>query len=89
VPLDQRRPDCLGDLDRQHGLAGAGLAFDQERTLERDGGVDRDLEVVGRHIAAGAFKTHVFPSVAVVSRTNKHGILAAHKRPTYHFGIAM
>ena len=29
VPLDQRRADRLGDLDRQHGLAGAGLAFDQ------------------------------------------------------------
>jgi aminobenzoyl-glutamate utilization protein B len=26
------------------------------------------------------------PSAAVVRLTNKHGILAAHKRPTYHFG---
>jgi len=34
VPLDQGRADRLGDLDRQNGLAGARLAFDQERPFE-------------------------------------------------------
>src|SRR5262249_51800288 len=58
VPFEQRRTDRLGDLERQHGLAGAGLALDQERTLERDRGVDRDLEVVGRDVGARSFKSH-------------------------------
>src|SRR5262249_19740281 len=38
---DRRRGDRLND---------DGLAFDHQRTLERDGGIDRDLEVVGRDI---------------------------------------
>ena len=60
VPLDQRRAEALGDFQRQHGLAGAGLALDQQRPLQRDGGVDRDLEIVGGDIGAGAFKTHAY-----------------------------
>ena len=43
-------PRLFGNLEREHGLAGPGLAFDQQRALERDGGIDRDLEVVGRDI---------------------------------------
>ena len=58
VPLDERRLDCLGDLGREHRLAGAGLALDQERALQGDRGVNRDLEVCVRHIALGAFETH-------------------------------
>src|SRR5262249_61868070 len=58
VPLDQRSAEALGNLEREHGLAGPGLALDQQRTLERDGGIDRDLEVVGCDIGAGSFKTH-------------------------------
>jgi len=61
VPLYQRRADRLGDLERQYGLAGAGFSFDQERPFQRDRGVDRDLEIVGRHIGLGAFKTHAIP----------------------------
>ena len=61
VPFDQRRPDALGDLQRQHGLAGAGLALDQQRPLQGDRGVDRDFEIVGGHIGLGAFKTHANP----------------------------
>ena len=63
VPFDQRRAERLGDLERQHGLAGAGLALDQQRPLQRDRGVDRDLEVVGRDIGLGAFKTHADSSI--------------------------
>ena len=58
VPFDQRRADRRGDLVREHGLAGAGLALDQQRPPQRDRGVDRDLEIVGRDIIAGAFETH-------------------------------
>src|SRR5207244_3363136 len=36
----------------------AGLAFHQQRALERNGGIDCDLEIVGRHIGTGAFKSH-------------------------------
>ena len=63
VPGDQRGVERLGDFIGQHGLAGARLALDQQRTFQRDGGVDRDLQVIGRHIvvaclrsAAGSFK---------------------------------
>ena len=58
VPLDQRRADRRGDLVGQHGLAGPRLALDQQRPAQRDRGVDRDLEVVGRDIIAGAFEAH-------------------------------
>ena len=50
VPFDQRRADRGGDLVGEDGLAGAGLALDQQRAAKRDRGIDRDLEVVGRDI---------------------------------------
>jgi hypothetical protein len=31
----------------EHGLAGAGLALDQQRALQGDGGVDRQFQVIG------------------------------------------
>ena len=52
VPGDQRRAERLGDLVGQHRLAGAGLALDQQRALQRDRGVDGDAEVVGRDVGA-------------------------------------
>ena len=52
VPGDQRRVQGLGHLVGQHRLAGAGLALDQQRPLQRDGGVDRDLQVVGGDVVA-------------------------------------
>ncbi len=57
VPLDQRRAERLGDFDRQHGLAGAGFALDQQRALQRDRRVDGDLEVFRSDIVLGAFET--------------------------------
>ena len=54
VPGEQRRADALGDLFGQHGFARAGLALHQQRPLQHDGGVDRDLQVLGRHIGLGA-----------------------------------
>ena len=58
VPLDQRRSDRLGHLERQHRLAGPGLALHQQRPLQRDGGVDGDLEIVGRNVVLGALELH-------------------------------
>ena len=58
VPGQQRRIERLGDFLGQHGLAGAGLALDQQRALQHDRGVDGDLEVVGGDIVLGAGKFH-------------------------------
>ena len=58
VPLDDRYPERVGDLERKRGLAGAGLAFDEEGAAERDGGIDGHLQVVGRDVAAGAIELH-------------------------------
>jgi hypothetical protein len=58
VPFDERRAERLRNLGREHGLAGARLALDQERALQRDGGIDGDLEVVVGDVGLGAFKTH-------------------------------
>ncbi len=58
VPLDERRLDGLGHLHGQHRLAGAGLPLDQQRALQRDGGVDGDLQVIGGHIVLRTFESH-------------------------------
>jgi hypothetical protein len=42
----------------QHGLAGAGLALDEQRPLQHDRGIHRDLEVIGRDIVLGTGKFH-------------------------------
>ena len=57
VPLQQRAAQGGGHFFGQHGLAGAGLALDQQRTLQGEGGIDGQLEVVGGNIvvAAGEF----------------------------------
>ncbi len=51
MPLDQRRAERLRNLEREHGLAGAGLAFNQQGPLQRDGGIDGDGKVAGRDVA--------------------------------------
>jgi hypothetical protein len=50
----------------QHGLAGAWFAFDEERALESNCGIDRDFQVVGRDISLGAVKTHTINPVAMI-----------------------
>ncbi|KIT74387.1 hypothetical protein QP62_00035, partial [Staphylococcus aureus] len=45
VPLDQRGVHRLGDLIGEHGLARTRFALDEQGTPQRDGGVDRDLQV--------------------------------------------
>jgi hypothetical protein len=58
VPLDERDAQRLGDLEGQHGLAGAGLALDEQRALQGDGGIDGDLEIVGRHVVFRTLELH-------------------------------
>src|SRR5678816_3669888 len=43
---------------RDRRLAGARLALDQQRPLERERGVDGELEVVGGDVGVGAFEAH-------------------------------
>ena len=57
VPGQQGGIEGLGHFIGQHGLAGAGLALDQQRPLQRDGGVHRHLQVAGRDVVFGPFKT--------------------------------
>ena len=77
VPLDQRRAGRLGDLVGEDGLAGAGLALDQQRAAQRDRGVDRDLQVVGRDVALGAFETLHAASSCLLSGTGDSGACGA------------
>ena len=49
---------ALIDFDGQYGLAGAGLALDQEGALQGNSGVDGDLEIVGGDVVLGAFELH-------------------------------
>ena len=58
VPLQQRHAERPGDLDGEHGLAGAGLALDQQRPLQRDRRVDRERQVLGRNVGLRAFEAH-------------------------------
>src|SRR5262249_58330903 len=54
MPLDEWHLQRGGDLEGQHGLAGAGLALDEQRALQGDGSVDSDLEIARGDIARGA-----------------------------------
>ncbi len=62
VPFDQFGTNGFGDFVREHGFAGAGLALDQQWTAQRDGGIHRDFQIIGRDIICGAVKTlHSYP----------------------------
>jgi hypothetical protein len=61
VPGDERGAERAGDLLGEQSLACARLSLDEQRTLERDCGVDRGLELVARHIRSRALKTHRLP----------------------------
>jgi len=58
VPFDQWRAQRFGDLQCQDGFARTGFPLDQKGALERDCGVNRNLQIIGGDVAAGAFKTH-------------------------------
>ena len=58
MPLEQRHAQRGGDLLGELGLAGTRFALYQQRAAEGDGSIDRQGEVVGRNIGAGAVKAH-------------------------------
>src|SRR4029077_17006007 len=58
VPLNERGLDRLGDFDGENRLAGAGLALDEQRSLQGDGGVDRDLEIHSGDVGYSALELH-------------------------------
>ncbi len=58
MPGDQFRAEGLGQLLGEHGLAGAGLALDQQWTLQRDGRVDRQLQIVSGNVGRRTFELH-------------------------------
>jgi hypothetical protein len=61
VPLEKRPAERPRDFEREERLAGAGLAFDEQRPLEGDGRVDGQHEIGRRDVRVGAFKTHGCP----------------------------
>ncbi|MNC87337.1 hypothetical protein D3C83_30560 [compost metagenome] len=54
VPFVERPVERFGHFDREHGLAGARFALDQERSLERDRGIHRHHQIVGRDVGVGS-----------------------------------
>ena len=57
MPGQQRRIEGLGHFIGQHGLAGSGLALDQQGTLQSDGGIHGHLQVAGRDVVVSSFET--------------------------------
>ena len=58
VPFDQRRADRFGDFDGENGLPRARFTLYQQWSLQRDGRVDGDLQVVCRHVVLRALEPH-------------------------------
>ena len=52
------RAERTRDLLGEHRLAGAGLALDEQRPLQRDRRVDREHQVGGGDVGVGAFEAH-------------------------------
>src|SRR4029077_7188325 len=63
VPGDQIPGDRAGNLMRQYRLATTRLAFDEQRALQRDRGIDRNLQIRRHYISIGARETsHAGPT---------------------------
>src|SRR6202040_2594646 len=63
VPGDQISSDTAGNLMRQYRLAAPRLAFDEQRALQRDRGIDRNLQVRRHYISIRARETlHARPT---------------------------
>ena len=58
VPLQQRQAQRLGHFFGQQCFAGARLTLDQERALEGDGGIHRQLEVVRGDVVGASVEFH-------------------------------
>jgi hypothetical protein len=55
----------------EDSFAGAGLAFDEERALESNGGVDGDPKILRRDVSIGTLETphpDHFPRAWIASR---------------------
>ena len=61
VPRQHRHAEAVGDVARQHGLAGARLALQQQRPLEGDGAVDRVHQRPRGDVAGGALEARKVP----------------------------
>jgi cytochrome c553 len=58
VPLQQRHADRVGHFLGQHRLAGARFTLHEQRPLQRDGGVDREHQVLRGDVGVGAVEFH-------------------------------
>ena len=58
MPAYEGLAEGAGDLLGEHGLPRSGLALDQQRALQRDGGVDRGHQIARRDIGVGAGEFH-------------------------------
>ena len=58
VPLQQRHVQRRSDFLGQHGFARSGLAFDEKRALEGDGGVNGQHQIGRCNVALGALEFH-------------------------------
>ncbi len=66
MPFEQRLAERVCDFDCELGLARTGLAFDEDRPLERDRCVDGRHQVVGGDVGRGTCKAgvcHVGPGM--------------------------
>lgn len=74
VPLQQRAIQRARHFLGQHRLARAGFALDQEGALQRQRGVDGQLQVVGGDVAVGAFETGRLGGGGRGGRGRGHGV---------------
>ncbi len=59
VPFDQLETQGIRNLPGKLGLAGSGLALDQQRALERDRRIHRDHQVFRRYVILRSLETHI------------------------------
>ncbi|MNP64294.1 hypothetical protein D3C76_1597780 [compost metagenome] len=78
VPGDQLGAEGFSQLFGQHGLAGTGLALDQQRPLQGNRCVDRKFEVVCSDVCAGAFELHLPILERIAKRFAADGIKFMH-----------
>ena len=65
IPFQNRKAKTCSNLSGKLGFAGARLALDQQRTLERDRGIHRHRQIGRRDIGLGRGKLHL-PSFAEI-----------------------
>ena len=81
MPGQQRQIQGFGDLLGQQGFTGARLTLDQQRSFERDRGINRHLQIIGGNVFVGTLKLHVV--------LQKIRYMAAHPDPPGHFNKAI